>query len=85
MEAAFRAKAEKLGVSWDEFAQKTIGSIPIGRWCRPEDVAGAVSWLLGPDAEFVTGAVISVTGGFQAYGVAPDPDAVRMAAKRALK
>ncbi len=85
MEAAFRAKAEKLGVSWDEFEQKTVSSIPLGRWCRPEDVAGAVSWLLGPDAEFVTGEVISVTGGFQAYGVAPDPEAVRAAAERVLK
>lgn len=81
MEAAFRAKAEKLGVSWGEFEQKTIASIPLGRWCRPEDVAGAVSWLLGPDAEFVTGEVISVTGGFQAYGVAPAAEAVRAAAR----
>jgi 3-oxoacyl-[acyl-carrier protein] reductase len=47
-------------------------------------VAGAVSWLLGPDAEFITGEVIPVTGGFQAYGVAPDPDAVRAAARKAL-
>lgn len=85
MEAAFRAKAEKLGVSWDEFEQKTIASIPLGRWCKPEDVAGAVSWLLGPDAEFVTGEVISVTGGFQAYGVAPAGEAVRAAARIASK
>jgi 3-oxoacyl-[acyl-carrier protein] reductase len=85
MEAAFRAKAEKLGLDWDEFEQKTVGSIPLGRWCRPEDVAGAVSWLLGPDAEFVTGEVISVTGGFQAYGVAPAADAVRAAAHTPLR
>ena len=85
MEAAFRMKAERLGVSWNEFEQKTVGSIPLGRWCRPEDVAGAVSWLLGPDAEFITGEVISVTGGFQAYGVAPDADVVRAAARGALK
>lgn len=83
MEAAFRAKAEKLGVSWEEFEQRTIASIPLGRWCKPEDVAGAVSWLLGPDAEFVTGEVISVTGGFQAYGVAPAAEAVRAAARAA--
>ncbi|WP_158625930.1 SDR family NAD(P)-dependent oxidoreductase [Arsenicitalea aurantiaca] len=84
MEAAFRRKAEKLGKTWDEFESQVVGSIPLGRWCRPEDVAGAVAWLLGPDAEFVTGETISVTGGFQAYGVAPDGDAVRAAASTAL-
>ena len=81
MEAAFRAKARKLGQSWEEFEAGVLKSIPLGRWCRPEDVAGAVSWLLGPDATFVTGEVIAITGGFQAYGVAPDPDAVRAAAE----
>jgi NAD(P)-dependent dehydrogenase (short-subunit alcohol dehydrogenase family) len=85
MEAAFRAKAQKLGQSWDEFEAGVLHSIPLGRWCRPEDVAGAVSWLAGPDAAFVTGEIISVTGGFQAYGVAPDPDNVRAAALREIK
>jgi NAD(P)-dependent dehydrogenase (short-subunit alcohol dehydrogenase family) len=76
MEAAFRAKANKLGKDWDAFEKQVVGSIPLGRWCKPEDVAGAISWLLGPDAEFVTGEVISVTGGFQAYGVSPDRQTV---------
>jgi len=84
MEAAFRAKAQKLGQSWEDFEAGVVKSIPLGRWCKPEDVAGAVSWLLGPDASFITGEVIPVTGGFQAYGVAPDPDAVRAAARKAL-
>lgn len=81
MEAAFRMKAEKLGRSWEDFEAEVVSSIPLGRWCRPEDVAGAISWLLGPDAEFVTGQTISVTGGFQAYGMAPDAETVIAAAK----
>lgn len=76
MEAAFRKKAEKLGKDWDAFEKQVVGSIPLGRWCKPEDVAGAVSWLLGSDADFVTGEVISITGGFQAYGVSPDRQTV---------
>jgi NAD(P)-dependent dehydrogenase (short-subunit alcohol dehydrogenase family) len=85
MEAAFRAKAQKLGQSWEEFEVGVVKSIPLGRWCTPEDVAGAVAWLLGPDASFITGEMIPVTGGFQAYGVAPDPDAVRAAARANTK
>jgi 2-dehydro-3-deoxy-D-gluconate 5-dehydrogenase len=40
--------------------------IPIGRWGAPEDVAGAVSWLLSDDARYVTGAIVPVDGGYLA-------------------
>ena len=74
MEAAFREKARSLGMAWPEFEAGVQRSIPLGRWCRPDDVAGAVAWLMGPDAAFVTGETINVTGGFQAYAGAPAPE-----------
>jgi SDR family mycofactocin-dependent oxidoreductase len=36
---------------------------PVGRLLRPEEVAGALVWLAGPDAAALTGAVIPVDGG----------------------
>jgi NAD(P)-dependent dehydrogenase (short-subunit alcohol dehydrogenase family) len=30
---------------------------------EPEEVAGAVGWLLGPDASYTTGAILRVAGG----------------------
>jgi 3-oxoacyl-[acyl-carrier protein] reductase len=36
---------------------------PLRRVATPEDVAGAVSYLASPDARFLTGLVIPVTGG----------------------
>jgi cyclic-di-GMP-binding biofilm dispersal mediator protein len=38
----------------------------IKRHGRPEDVAGMVAWLAGPEASFVTGAMHTIDGGFAA-------------------
>jgi NAD(P)-dependent dehydrogenase (short-subunit alcohol dehydrogenase family) len=45
-----------------------IDHTPMGRFGTPEDLLGAVLWLLSPAAAFVTGAVIPVDGGFSAFG-----------------
>ncbi|ADL46718.1 SDR family oxidoreductase [Micromonospora aurantiaca] len=39
------------------------GRIPMGRAGEPEEVAGAIAYLLGPDASYTTGAVLRVGGG----------------------
>ncbi|MDZ5443692.1 SDR family oxidoreductase [Micromonospora sp. 4G57] len=39
------------------------GRIPLGRAGEPDEVAAAITWLLGPDASYTTGAVLRVAGG----------------------
>jgi NAD(P)-dependent dehydrogenase (short-subunit alcohol dehydrogenase family) len=37
---------------------------PLGRIGQPDEIAAAVSWLVSPEASYVTGADIPVSGGF---------------------
>lgn len=55
------------GLRTDEAAeQRILDRTPMGRWGEPADVAGAVAFLAGPDAAFITGAVLPVDGGYLA-------------------
>lgn len=40
-----------------------VRRIPMSRMGRPEDVAEAATWLIGPKSTFVTGAILTVDGG----------------------
>jgi NAD(P)-dependent dehydrogenase (short-subunit alcohol dehydrogenase family) len=42
---------------------KLAPTIPIGRPGEPEEIAGAVAWLLSADASYTTGTVLRVAGG----------------------
>jgi NAD(P)-dependent dehydrogenase (short-subunit alcohol dehydrogenase family) len=44
-----------------------IAHTPMARFGTPEDLLGAVLWLLSPAAAFVSGVVIPIDGGFSAY------------------
>lgn len=47
-----------------EIRARYVERTPLGRIARPEEVAGAVAFLVSSDAAYVTGAVLDVTGGF---------------------
>jgi 3-oxoacyl-[acyl-carrier protein] reductase len=40
-----------------------LAGVPLGRYASAQEVAGAVAFLAGPDAAYITGAVIPVDGG----------------------
>jgi 3-oxoacyl-[acyl-carrier protein] reductase len=49
-----------------EFAEMIKGFLAIRRYAQGDEIAGLVSYLAGPEASFVTGACLTIDGGFAA-------------------
>jgi len=57
------ATAQRLGIALEAFEKAAIEQIPVGRVGTPDDIAGAVSFLVSDDASYVSGQVLYVAGG----------------------
>jgi len=59
-------------VTEPEFGRKVIDAvvrtIPFRRMAQPEEIAAAVAFFVSPDADFITGQVLSVSGGLTMAG-----------------
>ena len=47
----------------DEMKELMLANTPLGRFGKPEDIAGAVRFLCSDEASFITGEVLLVDGG----------------------
>jgi len=47
----------------EDIKEQLLARIPLQRLGKPEDVAGVVSFLASPQADYITGQIISVDGG----------------------
>lgn len=50
-------------------ARQVIAHTPMGRYGQPDDLIGALVWLLSDASAFVTGVVVPVDGGFSSYSI----------------
>lgn len=58
---------EKESGDLTERGRSILAHTPMNRFGAPEDLCGAVLWLLSPAAAFVTGILLPIDGGFSAY------------------
>jgi 3-oxoacyl-[acyl-carrier protein] reductase len=58
-----RGTADRMQVEFDAMKEKASAQIPLRRIGTPDDIAGVISFLTGPDASYVSGQVIYVAGG----------------------
>lgn len=50
-----------------EMNEAFLSKIPMGRFCKPAEVAAMIAWLLGDDVSFSTGTVFDLSGGRTTY------------------
>lgn len=49
-----------------DFAAAQAAGTALGRYGQPEELAAAIAFLVGPDASYITGSVLTVDGGYNA-------------------
>ncbi len=53
------------GMPPGDWIRQSIEGIPLKRAATPEDLAGAVAFLAGPDSDYITGQALNVDGGVE--------------------
>ena len=59
----FDTYTEKTGMTLEQYQRRLLRTIPLRRFETPEDVANSVAFLVSPDASYITGEALNVTGG----------------------
>lgn len=62
--AKMEAKADSQGLSFDELMANEVSNIPLRKYASVENVVSAVTALLGPMADHLTGQNLMLDGGF---------------------
>ncbi|HYM60433.1 MAG TPA: SDR family oxidoreductase [Thermoanaerobaculia bacterium] len=56
-------RAKEQGITPEQYLEKAVESIPLGRYGRPEELGDAIAFLCSERASFITGTSMQVDGG----------------------
>lgn len=57
--------AQSAGITTSDFRKQIETQTPLGRIGQPSDIAPAVVFLAGPDASWITGETLYISGGLR--------------------
>ena len=63
LEQILAERSTASGKPAEEIAQSMRATVPAGRFAEASEIAAAVAFLCSPQAGYVTGAVLNVSGG----------------------
>lgn len=63
VDSLYEQYARKWGITVEEVREKYRSQVPLGRGCTYEDVTNVLVFLASPQASYMTGQAINVTGG----------------------
>jgi NAD(P)-dependent dehydrogenase (short-subunit alcohol dehydrogenase family) len=64
-------RCKSLNLTEEQMIERIRASIPLGRWGEATDIASAVAFLCSPEASWITGEVLRVSGGLEGVAAAP--------------
>lgn len=64
-------RCRSLNLTEEQMIERIRGSIPLGRWGEASDIAAGVAFLCSPEASWITGEVLRVSGGLEGVAAAP--------------
>jgi 3-oxoacyl-[acyl-carrier protein] reductase len=64
-------RSTSLGITEDQMIERVRASIPLGRWGDAQDIANGVAFLCSPQASWITGETLRITGGLEGVSAVP--------------
>ena len=64
-------RCASLNLTEQQMIERVRGSIPLGRWGEAADIAETVAFLCSPQASWITGETLRVSGGLEGVSAAP--------------